>query len=173
MNLAVNRREEQGKLPEMKGMNLKELRIRNFAGIRKADLRFEDQRFALVGGLEHDFPCDPESDTGKSLIFDALDWVLFGNARREPGCGEGVMAKTVPNGCGIQLDFDDYSVHRTWAEGFPGFTLRFFKYDPNPFCAATTVEEIAGETTEAVQKQIEDAIGFSEFLETSGRDEAK
>jgi hypothetical protein len=154
-------------------MKLKELRIRNFAGITKADLRFEDQGFVLVGGLEHDFPHDPESDIGKSLVFDALDWVLFGNARRDPGCGEGVMARTIANGCSIQLDFDDYSVHRTHGEGFPGYSLRLFKYDPNPFCAATTVQEIKGETTGEVQKQIEDAIGFSQFLSASGPDETK
>jgi hypothetical protein len=148
-------------------MNLKELRIRNFAGIRKADLRFENGGFTPVAGLEHDFPSDPESDGGKSLIFDALDWVLFGNARRDPGCGEGVMARTVANGCSVQLDFDDYSVHRTYAEAAPGFAVRFFKYDPNLFCAATTVQEITGETPAAVQKMIEDAIGFSEFLESS------
>jgi DNA repair exonuclease SbcCD ATPase subunit len=154
-------------------MKLKELRIRNFAGITKADLRLEDQSFVLIGGSDHDFPCDPENDEGKSLIFDALDWVLFGNARQDPGCGEGVMARSVPNGCSVQLDFDDYSVHRTFAEGFPGFTLRLFKYDPNPFCSVTTVKEMTGETTDAVQKLIEDAIGFSEFLQSSDRDEVK
>jgi hypothetical protein len=154
-------------------MKLKELRIRNFAGITKADLRFEDHYFALVEGIEQDFPCDPESDAGKSLVFDALDWVLFGNARRDPGCGEGVMAKTVRSGCCVQLDFDNYSIHRTFEDGFPGFSLRFFKYDPNPFCTVTTVKELTGETTEAIQKRIEDAIGFSEFLSASGKDETR
>jgi len=154
-------------------MKMKELRIRNFAGIRKADLRFADQVFTLVGESENDFPCNPESDAGKSLVFDALDWVLFGNARRDPGCAEGIAAKTVAEGCNVQLDFDDYSVHRTFAEGFPGFALRFFKYDPNPFCCATTVQEITGRTNKTVQEMIEDAIGFSQFLQSPGQDEVK
>ena len=154
-------------------MKLKELRIRNFAGVGKADLRFDGNGFALVEGTEHDFPYDPESDTGKSLVFDALDWVLFGNARQDPGCGEGTKARTLADGCSVQLDFDDYSVHRTREEGLPGFSLRFFKYDPNPFCCATTVKEVTGETTESIQKQIEDAIGFSEFLQSSGADGVK
>ena len=148
-------------------MKLKELRIRNFAGIRKADLIFEDHSIALVKSSEHDFPCDPQSEAGKSLVFDALDWVLFGNARRDPGCAEGIMARTVANGCSVQLDFDNYSIHRNFLEGSPGFSLRFFKYDPNPFCAVTTVKEMSGETTEAVQRMIEKAIGFSEFLRDS------
>jgi hypothetical protein len=154
-------------------MKLKELRVRNFAGIKKADLRFENQAFVLVEGVEQGFPCDPGSDAGKSLVFDVLDWVLFGNSRRDPGCGEGVMARTVGNGCSVQLDFDDYSIHRNYVEGAPGFSLRFFKYDPAPFCCAATVKEFTGETTEAIQKRIEDAIGFSKFLSTSDQNEAK
>jgi hypothetical protein len=136
-------------------MKLKELRIKNFAGMKEATVRF-DAGNGLPQTAEGDFPVDPGSANGASLIIDVLDWVLFGNEPRIPELG-GTEARA------IELEFDNFAVHRKVRTGTPGVALRFFRYGSNRFACVATVKELSEETLDQTQERIEDATGCSDI----------
>jgi hypothetical protein len=136
-------------------MKLQELRIKNFAGMKKAIVRFD-----AVNGLpetaEGDFPADPGSEYGTMLIIDALDWVLFGNEPRVPELGE-------MEACAMELEFDNFAVHRKVGTGTSGVALRLFQYGSNRFACVATVKELSMETLDQTQERIEGATGCSDI----------
>jgi len=143
-------------------MNLKELRIGFFDGIASIEIRFENGRPVTGGGLGGRIFSGDGSGAQIAQVFDALRWVLLG--RTTGKAGEDAAGPRA-----VQLDFDAFSVHRN--ETGAGTMLRFFQYDPNPFCCAVTVKELTKETAEETQKLINDAVGISEsdfekFLQT-------
>jgi hypothetical protein len=136
-------------------MKLKELRIKNFSGMKEATVRF-DALNGLPETAEGDFPADPGSEYGTTLVIDALDWVLFGN---EPGGQEleGLDARS------MELEFDNFAVHRKVGTGTSGAALRFFRYGTNRFSCAATVRDLSMETLDQTQQRIEDATGCSDI----------
>jgi hypothetical protein len=136
-------------------MKLKELRIKNFAGMKEATVRF-DALNGLPETAEGDFPADPGSEYGTKLIIDALDWVLFGNEPRGREL-QGIEARA------MELEFDKFAVHRKVGTGTSGVALRFFRYSTSQFCCAATVRELSMETPDQTQKRIEEATGCSDI----------
>ncbi len=129
-------------------MRPQELRIKNFAGIREATVRFDD-----AAGMQIESDGNfPEDGRAKELILQALDWVLFWNAA--DGTGE--------KDCSVIFEFDNYGVHRKCGKEPSEDSLRLFKYASGLFCCATTVKELTAESIEETRKKIVEAIGFSD-----------
>lgn len=129
-------------------MRPQELRIKNFAGIEEATVRFDD----AVGMRIESNGNFPENDRAKELILQALDWVLFGNAA--DGTGD--------KDCAVVFEFDNYGVHRKCGKEPSENSLRLFKYASGLFCCATTVKELTAESVEETREKIVEVTGFSD-----------
>jgi DNA repair exonuclease SbcCD ATPase subunit len=93
-------------------MNIKRLQIQNFLGIGKADLTFDKHGLVLIDGINEDSPVASSNGAGKSSIFEALYWVLYGKTKRGLA-GDAVINCEAGKDCAVVLEFDDYRVTRS------------------------------------------------------------
>ncbi|MCE5336239.1 MAG: hypothetical protein LLG06_16780 [Desulfobacteraceae bacterium] len=132
-------------------MNLKELRIRNFSGIKNATLYFEGNG-NRVQRIEGDFPGTPPDEVDREKILDAVAWTLFGTSQNGSEHGRSVV-----------LEFDHFSVHRKDPNGSGEVSLRLFGYETNQFACAATVKDLSTETVSKTQDEINKIVGCTDI----------
>ncbi len=99
-------------------MKLKNMTINNFLGIGpNQKVNFEDRLgLTLIEGINHDSPSSTSNGAGKSSIFEALYWVLFGTTKRGLK-GDAVINEAVKKNCSVELTFEtgsqEYTVLRS------------------------------------------------------------
>ncbi len=135
-------------------MNLKEIRTRNFPGLADCFFRFNNGDFIPVNAPE------PGCGLRSRYIVDALTWVLFGAVGTDDGNNRIDYAEM--DDCSVEVDFDNYSVHRAKRKNPSGMSVRLFEYTDYVFCCAHTVKELSAGKTEETQRLIEKKIGFSD-----------
>lgn len=94
-------------------MELKRLDIINFMGIGEGSVDFNrGSGITLIKGENHDSPSSVSNGAGKSSIFEALFWVLYGKTKRGL-TGDAVINEVAKKDCCVALRFDDYQLTRT------------------------------------------------------------
>jgi DNA repair exonuclease SbcCD ATPase subunit len=140
-------------------MELKKLTIRNFLGIGEGEITFDQSGVVLIEGLNHDSPSSISNGAGKSSIFEALFWVLFGKTKRGL-TGDDVVNNVGGKNCRVELEFDDYLVVRTRKDHELGAALLFKQRTGD---GEAKWKDLTLGTVRDTQKLIEDAIKVSEL----------
>jgi DNA repair exonuclease SbcCD ATPase subunit len=143
------------------------LDVAGFLSIENASLRLDTNGLNLVTGTNHDAKSSPSNGSGKSAIFDALVWALYGRTIRGVQ-GDDVINKFLTSGCQVQVEIHDgdivYCVRRTRNNQKLGNSLNIF----------VGSDDVSGPTTIESQKKINDLIGLDYETFTSsivfGRD---
>lgn len=139
-------------------MELRKLRISNFLGIGEGELAFDKSCLVLVEGVNHDSPSSLSNGAGKSSIFEALFWVLFGKTKRGL-VGDDVINNVAGKNCVVELEFDRFKVVRSRRHDVLGTSLRLFQLGAN----GDSPRDLTLGTVKDTQKLIEDTIKLSEF----------
>jgi len=92
-------------------MQFKTIKIQNFLSIGNIELDFDNYSLALVKGVNNDSPVSKSNGAGKSSIFEALFWCLYGKTKRGL-VGDDVVNRHVGKDCMVEVVFDDYRVVR-------------------------------------------------------------
>jgi DNA repair exonuclease SbcCD ATPase subunit len=112
-------------------MNLSRVQIFGFLSIEKADVDLKGDGVTLVEGINHDSPAD-SNGAGKSSIFEAVFWCLFGTSRRGLK-GDEVINRHVKGGCYVKVEFSTggtfYYVERSRRYGDMGTAFKLFSHD--------------------------------------------
>jgi DNA repair exonuclease SbcCD ATPase subunit len=87
-------------------MKFADLKIKNFLAITDATLSLADRGLVLIQGVNHDDSSADSNGTGKSSLFDALNWVLYGETARGAS-GDGVVNDTAGKDTEVQVDILD------------------------------------------------------------------
>lgn len=135
-------------------MNLKEIRTRNFPGLADSFFRFDNGDCFPVNAPA------PGCSLRSRYIVDALTWVFFGFTGTDHG-DNGIEYADMDD-CSVEVDFDNYSVHRAKKKNPSGMSVRLFEYTDYVFCCAHTVKELSADRNEETQRLIERKIGFSD-----------
>ena len=140
-------------------MELKELRIKNFLGIGYAEVNFDKKGLTLIEGKNNDSPSSISNGAGKSSIFEALFWVLFGKTKRGL-TGNDVINRTAKKNCVVDLEFDDYAITRTRKDDDLGTTLKLWQRNPD---GPEPWTELTKGTVKETQALIEEVTKMSEL----------
>lgn len=138
-------------------MNLIKMEIRNFLGIGEATITFDKHGLTLIEGLNHDSPTASSNGAGKSSIFEALYWVLYGKTKRGL-TGDDVINEKAVQGCEVKLWFDDYIVYRYRKEPTLGTGLKLWKHNSSGLW-----DELTKGTIKDTQQLLEDIIKISDL----------
>lgn len=85
--------------------------IENFMSVGHAEIDFDGRGLVLLIGENHDSAHSSSNGSGKSSIFEAIFWCLYGSTKRGLKADE-VVHNLVNNNCMVELYFDDYKVIR-------------------------------------------------------------
>ena len=90
--------------------------IENFGPLGKIDLDLNERGLVLIQGLNNHNTAANSNGAGKSSIFDALSWCLYGKTAKGQ-TGDAVINRTVGKGCLVHIelldnDGDTYTVTR-------------------------------------------------------------
>ena len=96
-------------------MILKRLEIQNFLSIGQGAIDFDNKGLVLIEGVNEDSPSSISNGAGKSAIYDALFWALYGKTKRVLENADKVVNNVAKKDCKVTLLFDDYRVIRTRA----------------------------------------------------------
>ena len=113
-------------------MQFRRLEIRSFLAIEKAEIDFESG-IHFLSGLNHDMSTDEaeSNGAGKSSIFDALYWALFGTILRDGAKADDVVNRTIGKNCKVVLFFQckgvDYTIERYRQDDEQGNAIEFFE----------------------------------------------
>jgi DNA repair exonuclease SbcCD ATPase subunit len=140
-------------------MELKTLRIKNFLGIGYAEVNFDKKGLTLIEGKNNDSPSSISNGAGKSSIFEALFWVLFGKTKRGL-TGNDVINRTAKKNCVVDLEFDDYAITRTRKEDDLGTTLKLWQRNPD---GPEPWMELTKGTVKETQALVEEVTKMSEL----------
>lgn len=134
-------------------MLLSELNIENFMGIESGKVKFGTVGLVLIEGINNDSPSSASNGAGKSTIYEALHWALFGKTKRGI-TGDAVINRFVGKNCLVSLYFmvkgTKYSLIRTRKHDTHGTHLQFNEGE-NPLTKGTVKE---------TQELIESIIGM-------------
>jgi DNA repair exonuclease SbcCD ATPase subunit len=92
-------------------MILRAMQVNNFLGIGSATMRFDKTGLTLIEGVNHDSATASSNGAGKSSIFEAVYWVLYGKTKRGL-TGDDVINITEGKDCFVAMTFDDYHIER-------------------------------------------------------------
>jgi DNA repair exonuclease SbcCD ATPase subunit len=137
-------------------MELKTLRIKNFLGIGYAVVNFDKKGLTLIEGKNNDSPSSVSNGAGKSSIFEALYWVLFGKTKRGL-TGNDVINRTAKKNCSVDLEFDDFIVTRTRKDDDLGTALKLMQEKEGSW------DELTRGTVKETQALIESVTKLSEL----------
>jgi len=108
-------------------MKFKRLFVKNFLSIGEIDLDFGSYNgLVLVEGVNKDSKASESNGAGKSSIFEAIYWVLFGKTKRGL-IGDNVINFNAGKDCVVILEFDDCKVIRARKHKEYGDNLLFYK----------------------------------------------
>lgn len=86
-------------------MKLLRVRINNFLGIAEAEVMLDNRGFVLVEGENLDSATTSSNGAGKSSIYEAIYWALFGRTKRGL-TGDGVVNRKAKKDCLVALEFE-------------------------------------------------------------------
>lgn len=139
-------------------MILIDMTIRNFLGIGEAYITFDKRGLTLVEGVNHDAPYSNSNGAGKSSIFEALYWGLYGKTKRGL-TGDDVINEMAGKDCLVEIRFDNYCLQRFRKETTHGTGLYLFKYGSEPL----TSTDLTKGTIKDTQELLESIIKISEL----------
>lgn len=137
-------------------MKLLKATIHNFKNISEATIALDNQGLIAIQGINEDDPSASSNGAGKSTIFDAICWGLFGKTAKNEAADEVVNIK-VGKDCRVEVAFQnddrvDYAVVRHRKHYAYGNDLYFMSFTP-AFC------DLTKGTRPLTQKLIEETIG--------------
>lgn len=139
-------------------MKFKELKVKNFCSFADATLPLDARGLVLILGENLDAPKADSNGSGKSLLFDALCWCLWGQTVRGIK-GDSVVSRKAKKNCVVEVIFSDngnnYRVvrHQKDKDHFKANDLEFFINEDNA-CSSS----ISG-----TQELVDEAVGL-DFL---------
>lgn len=139
-------------------MKFKELKVKNFCSFADATLPLDARGLVLILGENLDAPKADSNGSGKSLLFDALCWCLWGQTVRGIK-GDSVVSRKAKKNCVVEVSFSDngnnYRVvrHQKDKDHFKANDLEFFINEDNA-CSSS----ISG-----TQELVDEAVGL-DFL---------
>ncbi len=137
-------------------MKLRRLKIRNFLGIAEADLSFDRKGLVLIGGVNHDSPVASSNGSGKSSIYEAIYYALYGKTKRGVS-GDEVINQSAGRNCRVELEFDDYLVARARKDEEYGTALKLFQAKDGGW------SDITKGTMKDTQDVLEKSVGMSDL----------
>lgn len=87
-------------------MKFLSIKIKNFMSIGKLELELADRGIILVTGRNRDNPSSNSNGSGKSSIWDALIWALYGRVLRDD-VGADDVVRLNGKGCSVRLRLED------------------------------------------------------------------
>lgn len=139
-------------------MKLNSLKITNFMGIGEVVINFDNIKgLTLIEGINHDSATAASNGAGKSNIFEAINWIIFGKTKRGL-TGDDVINRHCGKDCCGTLYFDDYRIIRSRKDGYFGTGLLFHKKN-----ASGDWDSVSKGTIKDTQELIESVIGMSEL----------
>ena len=134
-------------------MKIKKLIAENFLSIGKIEVDFDKYNgLVLIEGINKDSHISTSNGAGKSSIYEALFWGLFGKTKRGL-TGDDVINRQVGKNCFVVVYFDDYYVIRTRQHHQYKNHLMFFKGQT----------ELTKGTIKETQEEIERILGLSDL----------
>lgn len=114
-------------------MRFTDLDIKNFFSLEEAHLDFTPG-LHFVEGLNHDMSADDEDESngaGKSSLFEALEWCLYGTVSRKLEKRNGMVNNKTGKNCRVQVRFEhngsEYRIVRTIKDDEYGTVLRWWR----------------------------------------------
>lgn len=93
-------------------MRIRRVIIENFLSIGEMEVDFENYTgLTLIEGVNSDSPTANSNGAGKSSLYEAIFWCLFGKTKRGLN-GDDVINRSVGKDCAVTLQFDDVIVTR-------------------------------------------------------------
>lgn len=134
-------------------IRLKQLQIENFLSIGKADVALSSQGLVLVQGFNNDSGVASSNGAGKSAVFEALLWGLFGRTYRGL-TGDDVINRKVGRDCAVGLSFS--------LSGQECELLRFrrVRKEGSGLLLYVEGEDKSRPTMPETQKELEKLLGF-------------
>ncbi len=140
-------------------MRLLWLNAVDFMSLGHLSLKLENRGLVAIEGRNTDSPAYDSNGAGKSAIFEAIVWAIYGQTMRDVGVND--VVRTGGSQCSVQLGFelrgDGYTIRRCRAGSKT--TLEFLKNvgmsDPLAVHVLTCLD------TADTQRQIETTIGMS------------
>jgi len=131
-------------------MILHRMEIQNFMGIGEGAIDFNRASgITLIKGENHDSPSSVSNGAGKSSVFEALFWVLYGKTKRGL-IGDDVVNESVGNNCLVTLYFDDYKLVR----GRKPSVLTLFQRDADGVFSIDLTKGTAKDTQDVIDSII-------------------
>jgi len=134
-------------------MKIKSIRIKNFMSIEDAEIDFDKAGLTLLEG---------ENGAGKSSIYEAVYWVLFGKTKRGL-TGDAVINNKAGKCCEVKMYFDNYMVYRFRKQTELGTGLKIWQDLGAP---AYEWNELTKGTVAETQALIESIIKYSDLTFT-------
>ena len=88
-------------------MKFLSIKVRNFFSIRKLKLNLEERGTILITGRNMDNPAANSNGSGKSSIWDALIWCLYGRVVRDDVGADDVLNNKTKGGCAVTVRIQD------------------------------------------------------------------
>lgn len=93
-------------------MKITKLEIRNFLSIGEMTIDFDNYKsLTLIEGINDDSSTASSNGAGKSSIFEAIYWCLYGKTKRGL-TGDSVINESAKKDCVVKVYFDGYTVSR-------------------------------------------------------------
>jgi DNA repair exonuclease SbcCD ATPase subunit len=143
-------------------MKINKIKIRNFLGIGEGEIDFNKRGLVLIEGVNHDSPTSLSNGAGKSSIFEALFWGLYGKTKRGLS-GDDVINRQGSGGCAVEIWFDGYRLIRTrkYSSLNTGLWLYQACFDDDAFFVGE--EDLTRGTVKETQELLEGIIKLSEL----------
>jgi len=134
------------------------LEIKNFGTIEDITLDLADRGLVLILGENKDAAKADSNGSGKSLLFDALCWCLWGSTVREIK-GDEVVRRSANKNCKVTLTFSEgdntYMVIRRQKDKE--------HHKPNDLEFFINTTNACGSSMAETQKRVDDAVGVDFF----------
>ena len=129
-------------------MKFLSIKVRNFFSIRKLKLNLEERGTILITGRNMDNPAANSNGSGKSSIWDALIWCLYGRVVRDDVGADDVLNNKTKGGCAVTVRIQDddgriWTLVRTrGVKSSPSLDMRCDRGDAGGATTAVTQEKI-------------------------------
>lgn len=140
-------------------MKFHDVRIENFLTIKESTVALADRGLVLVQGVNEIDTSGLSNGAGKSTVFDAIAWCLFGSTARGT-TGDGVINNQAKKNCLVDLELRDgaeiYKVIRHRKHAKHKNALHVFHYD-----TAGVSTDLTKGTDKLTQEVVQQIIGAS------------
>jgi DNA repair exonuclease SbcCD ATPase subunit len=142
-------------------MNIERVEIKNFMGFGEAAVDFDFSNIVLIDGKNLDSSSAQSNGAGKSSIYEAIYWCLFGKTKRGL-TGDSVINNAAKKNCSVSLQFSVakglFNITRYRKDKTLGNHLSIEKLEPKK---GTTV--LTKGTVKDTQELLNEIIGMSEL----------